>query len=207
MYKIYINETPLILLDARAVDSLPVADDQHLVARYSGKKKFLLAYVDMLEKTDRLQAVTVYSEEYEKLVKDFESLFTILPAAGGVVFNEEGSVLLIFRRGYWDLPKGKVDRGESIEAAALREVREETGLTQLFLGDSLGTTYHVYRDKADTRVLKPTYWFKMNTPQAILTPETEEDIEQAVWTDGEAFLKSGQKTYQNIRIVLEKIFS
>ena len=71
--------------------------------------------------------------------------------------------LLIFRRGHWDLPKGKIDPGETPEQAAIREVQEETGLRELTLGPALPASFHTYRDQQDRRVLKQTYWYLMDT--------------------------------------------
>jgi 8-oxo-dGTP pyrophosphatase MutT (NUDIX family) len=205
MYKIYINDTPLILQEALPNQILPLGDDRHLITRYSGAAKTLFSYSDLLEKPHRVEGVTIYSSNYEQLVADFFSNFQLIEAAGGVVTNEVGKVLVIFRRGSWDLPKGKIDAGETPEEAAVREVEEETGLQQLNLTSAITQTYHTYRDGKNRRILKRTYWYKMNTHQQPLIPQTEEDIEIAEWVDLEAFL--GQKNlvvYNNIREVLEK---
>ncbi len=105
-------------------------------------------------------------------------------AAGGYVARPgdgEPDVLLIFRRGVWDLPKGKRDAGETIEACALREVREEIGVGELHLARELGTTVHGYERKGRYHV-KTTYWFLMQTPEARFTPEAREGIEAVAWT-------------------------
>jgi 8-oxo-dGTP pyrophosphatase MutT (NUDIX family) len=199
MYKIYINETPLFLQSAAEVQ--PAASERELVARYPGKPKFLLNYVDMLEKGRRFDTVTLYTDDVEQLFQDFASQYKIVEAAGGVVTNETGKVLLLFRRGFWDLPKGKIDSGETKEAAAVREVQEETGLQQLTLGTALGETYHTYKD-GKTRILKRTYWYAMRTRETRLQPQTEEDIEQAVWVELNSFLNEEDRVYGNIRDVL-----
>ena len=105
-------------------------------------------------------------------------------AAGGYVARPgdgEPDVLLIFRRGVWDLPKGKRDAGETIEACALREVREEIGVGELHLARDLGTTVHGYERKGRYHV-KTTYWFLMQTPENRFTPEAREGIEAVAWT-------------------------
>ncbi|HEX7069320.1 MAG TPA: NUDIX hydrolase, partial [Rhodothermales bacterium] len=104
-------------------------------------------------------------------------------AGGGFVVRPatpEPEILMIFRRGVWDLPKGKRDAGESIEACALREVREELGIETLYLLATLGSTVHGYPEKGRYRV-KTTHWFLMRTPEQRFTPQIEEDIERVVW--------------------------
>ncbi len=203
MYKIYINETPLYLKSTDAVQGV-VATENELIAAYPGKPKFLLNYVDMLEKSNRLAAITIHAEDVEVLFNVFAAHYKIVEAAGGVVFNQEKNILLIFRRGFWDLPKGKIDAGETKEAAAVREVQEETGLQQLELGESLGETYHTYKE-GKTRILKRTYWYTMYTSETNLVPQTEEDIEQAVWVELAPFLAEEDRIYGSIRDVVQPL--
>jgi 8-oxo-(d)GTP phosphatase len=104
-------------------------------------------------------------------------------AAGGYVIRRSDAgieLLMIFRRGVWDLPKGKLDPGERIEEAALREVREEVGISQLELVRPLGTTEHGYHEKGFYMV-KTTHWFEMCTSETDFTPDTGEDIERVAW--------------------------
>ncbi len=204
MYKIYINDTPLFLASLDELDALPPPAAKDLRTRYPGKAKFLLNYIDMLEKSGRYDSVALYSENYERLKSDFESHFQIIEAAGGLVYNPEGAVLLIYRRGSWDLPKGKIDAGENPQEAALREVREETGLRELAIEAPLSTTYHTYRDRNGRRILKRTYWFTMRTEETLLIPETEEDIELAVWMTIPDFFARERVVYGNILELLEK---
>lgn len=129
----------------------------------------------------------------------------IIVAAGGVVVNEKQEILFIYRRGYWDLPKGKLDDGESIEACAVREVKEETGLVNVELVSFLCKTYHEYFDKwVNANVVKETWWYIMqsNSTQNLVA-QTEEDIEQITWantTIQESYL---QHTYPLIKEVIE----
>ena len=119
-------------------------------------------------------------------------------AGGGYVVRPgtgEPDVLLILRRGVWDLPKGKLDKGETIEGCALREVREEVGIGEaLRVLERLGTTVHGYPEKGKYRV-KTTHWFLMQTPQTDFTPQAEENIEAVVWVPWtEAKQRVGFKT-------------
>ena len=205
MYKIYINETPLILMsEGEATTGNWPRDDRHLLARYPGKAKFLMNYIDMLEKSRRFEAVMLYAQKTEQLYTDFEGHFSVMEAAGGLVFNSSGEVLFIYRRGYWDLPKGKIDKGESREEAALREVEEETGLQSVELGPAITTTHHTYRDGKGRRILKHTYWYRMNSEGGALIPQTEEDIEQVVWMSLADFFSDERPVYRSIREMLEK---
>nr|MBS0038250.1 hypothetical protein [Saprospiraceae bacterium] len=114
MYKIYINETPLILSRTSLLAAYTFyAKEQVLVVKYTGKTKHLLQYIDLLEKTNRYDAVIIHSDRYDDLKTDFKSLFKKIHAAGGVVKNPKNEVLFIFRKGHWDLPKGKIEKGES----------------------------------------------------------------------------------------------
>lgn len=204
MYKIYVNDTPLFLLNQSELENFDTfsAAEDHFLARYPGKKKFLSNYIDLLEKTDRYKAVALYAKDKTEMVADFNSLFKPIEAAGGVVKNEDGNILAIFRRDSWDLPKGKIDEGESREEAALREVEEETGLQNISLGDFLTTTYHTYRTGKGKRILKITYWFHMSAPDQLLVPQAEEDIELAEWLSLDALLEPSRVMYNSIREVL-----
>ena len=204
MYKIYINDRPLTLCDPLEMAQQGTPRDGHLVARYPGKPKFMLNYVDLLEKgSPQVEEVNLFHTNLEELWRDFSTHYRLVEAAGGLVSNFARQWLLIYRRGYWDLPKGKIDAGESRETAALREVREETGLGALTLGAPLPTTYHTYRDGKDRRVLKPTYWYRMDTPETNLFPQLEEDIEQAVWMSEKQFFSEKRAVYPNIKSLLE----
>lgn len=201
MYKIYVNDNPLFLIARDDLDSLRPAHPGCLTGLYPGKVKVLLHYVDLLEKARIPRTVILYSPDPEGLVRDFFSQFQYLEAAGGLVFNPEGKALFIFRRGRWDLPKGKVDPGETLPETALREVREETGLRRLSLGRRLTDTLHTYRQNGK-RILKRTAWFEMETTDSVLTPQTEEDIESAVWVEmNDDFLRQPE-FYPSIRDVV-----
>ncbi len=204
MYKIYINDVPLVLAGAPPAERAPTPGNERLVARYPGKPKFLLNYIDMLEKSSRWQEVTLFWPNPDKLWSDFKSHFKWVEAAGGCVFNPHGEVLLIFRRGRWDLPKGKIDPGESPLQAALREVEEETGLSHLQPGPPLLHTHHTYRNANGKRFLKRTHWFRMGTDQTTLQLQHEEDIEDAEWMKIEDFLRSDRPTFNSIREVLQR---
>ena len=204
MYKIYINKTLITLKDA-----LPQRPPKtgELIARYAGQVKHLHNFVDLAEKGGKYTRITLYHEDYEKLRKDFKGLFTIIEAGGGLVTNEFNEILFIFRRGHWDLPKGKLEKGEKKKDAALREVEEETGILNLELGKKICVTNHVYKNKSGKRLIKKSYWYHMTAPKMDLIPQTEEDITEAKWMTMESFNSRERKVYSSITKVLDKYTS
>ena len=202
MYIIHINDTPLYLVERMADAGVSAAPDV-IVGRYTGKPRSLMQYIDMLEKTDKYRAVVLFSKDLPGLIADMEGRFKIIEAAGGLVRNAAGEGLFIFRRGHWDLPKGKIDDGETVEAAAIREVQEETGVERLDLGAALPTTYHTYRNRKDKRVLKRTYWYEMTTTDTELIPQTEEDIQEARWWPVADYTQLEGPMFSNIELVVK----
>jgi len=152
---------------------------------------------------DDFHAGIIWNEDLEKLKKAFFKNFTPVTAAGGLVENNKGEILLIFRRGKWDLPKGKLDRGETLEQCALREVMEETGLTNVELKEALTITYHTY-DEFGKHILKDSHWFKMKVSGAqTLTPQTEEDISEIKWVKKKDLSNYLSNTFPSVKDVLE----
>jgi 8-oxo-dGTP pyrophosphatase MutT (NUDIX family) len=128
-----------------------------------------------------VHAGVFFHPDLNELKKAFWKKFTIIKAAGGLVQNEEKKMLMIFRRGKWDLPKGKIDDGETLEQCAVREVEEETGLTKIELLSPLLTTYHTYHE-GSKYILKESYWYNMKVSgKQNLQPQTEEDILEIKW--------------------------
>jgi len=203
-YKIYHNGTPVFLTTPEGAQALGFQTDKvTYVAQYVGNKKSLRNYLDLLDKNKNLRAVVLYHPDLEMLWADFQDMFKVLEAAGGYVQNVQNELLVFYRRGSWDMPKGKIDPGESPEQAAIREVQEETGLVNVSLGDFLAHTYHTYEEKGK-RILKKTWWYRMQTADTVLVPQIEEDIEEIHWVEPKAWLESGVVVYPNIREVIEQ---
>jgi len=135
--------------------------------------------------------------------KQLCSRFVLFHAAGGVVTNQKGDVLMIYRYGRWDLPKGKQDPGETLSETALREVAEETGARGLQItGDQFATTYHTYRFQGNN-VLKMTAWFRMTAEErSLLKPQTEEGIEKTEWVSLQDMDKYLEATYASIGLLI-----
>ena len=140
--------------------------------------------------------------------KAFEKAFRIVKAGGGLVKNSKGEYLLIFRRGKWDLPKGKIDNGETMEACALREVQEETGVSDLKIIRKLPETYHLFVNSSNEIILKKCYWFEMETTdESPLKPQLEEEILEAVWLPKEKIESLKSLMFATIRQCFEWHFS
>jgi ADP-ribose pyrophosphatase YjhB (NUDIX family) len=130
----------------------------------------------------------------------------IIKAGGGLVFNEKDELLMIFRRGFWDLPKGKLDEGETIEACAVREIQEETGLQQVTLGKFIGITQHQYFDKyINKNAIKESHWYAMIAKSdEILKPQTEEDITEIRWVSNHELPHFLANSYMSIVEIVTK---
>ena len=127
----------------------------------------------------------------------------MIEAAGGLVFNKDGDILMIFRNGKWDLPKGKLEIGESVEECAIREVEEECSIYGLDITEKLLETYHTYNMDGE-EVLKKTYWYKMNTDfNGELMPQIEEGITKVSWVEKDHIAEKMRNSYSNISDVLD----
>ena len=198
MYKIYINEKPLILISSTDLsDFLKI--NNVLISRYAGKTKFLLNFIDMMEKGMKYDAVILHHSDLKALYKDIKSVASPVKAAGGIVYNDNGELLVIFRKGYWDLAKGHLDKKEKNRDAAVREVMEETGLKEVEIFEKAGKTYHIFKNKS--RTLKISSWYFMKANQKQLFPEKKEDIQEAKWIDQKEFLDT-HNMYSSIRDLL-----
>ena len=145
----------------------------------------------------------LFSENIEKLKKQFWKHFKVIMAAGGLVQNENGDVLMIYRRGKWDLPKGKLEKGEDLEICAIREVQEETGIAEMEIQQFLITTYHTYSEFGK-HILKESYWYLINASQEQkLTPQTEEDISSIEWVRNNALKEKLKNTFPSIKDVIQ----
>lgn len=177
--KIYFNDKPLFLCDSIDPELEPYRHHDDAVFIDDFNVHTVKSMIHEMELA-KIHAGIFLHPDLEALKKAFWKKFTIVQAGGGLVLNPAGDMLLIFRRGKWDLPKGKLDPGETIEHCALREVREETGLKDVKAKGFLLTTYHTYHESGKF-ILKESHWYKMHTANTSLVPQTEEDISQALW--------------------------
>ena len=149
--------------------------------------------------------ICFYYENEALLISKFFSFYQLIEAAGGLVKNKKGEYLFIFRNGKWDLPKGKIEKGESVETAAIREVEEECGIGKLKIIKEIESTYHIYYLKGK-EVLKRTYWFEMNCKdESALVPQLEEGITEVKWLSKNNLNQVLENTYESVKEVMDFI--
>jgi ADP-ribose pyrophosphatase YjhB (NUDIX family) len=200
MIKILFNDKKILLTDdyESFQQNNPVSN-AHVMFECTREK--LERCIDLLMISE-LQHVLIIGDVSENLTA-IKNNFKLITAGGGVVRNSRDEFLFIYRRGKWDLPKGKSEDGEVIEDCALREVMEETGIKELELLKPLCTTYHLYYDQEF--IFKETYWFMMFSNDRMLRPQTEEGISKAAWIHQRNVAKQLQNTYESIRDIFDLV--
>lgn len=192
MYKVFLNDVPIILSTQKNIGERYVS--------YSIKTADLKQIIyDILDK--KIQYVNLYHKKEEKLLHHLKKKLKVIIAAGGLVYNDKKEILFIHRKGRWDLPKGKVDKGESLEDGAIREVEEETGVKDLVIKRFIDTTYHILKRNGKYK-LKETHWYEMYTTyDGELTPQIEEDIKKVKWKNFQKSQTAVHKSYENIKLL------
>ena len=201
---IYFGEKPVFLTNELAADKRKILKEEDSTIYMDGISNYNVQSISTEIEKPVFERGIIFHDNLQELKDHFFAQFEIIKAGGGVVKNEKGEVLLIFRRGKWDLPKGKLDSGETIEDCAIREVKEETGINAIELGRAITVTYHTYVEKG-TRVLKESHWYAMKaSSNEILIPQTEEDILEIKWVPDEDLEEYLKNTYSTIKEVLEQ---
>jgi 8-oxo-dGTP pyrophosphatase MutT (NUDIX family) len=195
MYKVFVNDKPLFLTNE--------------ISKEIDFQLFLLESVDIEQLIikifqNKIQKAYLYHPDEKEIMKTLKSKIPVQKAGGGLVYNKKGQVLFIFRNGKWDLPKGGIEKGEVIEATAMREVEEETGVNKLRITKKLQKTYHVFKRNGVYK-LKITHWFEMQS-DFTGTPEgqLEEGIEKVLWVAPNEIPDILKNSYENIKLLFEE---
>ncbi|MCA1763321.1 MAG: NUDIX hydrolase [Cryomorphaceae bacterium] len=194
MYKVFFNDKSILLTDRFDLDEM---QNHSLHVKYDDFEE-LHYVINLLENSKKVKHVIIEYDELEVLWADFRAHYREIDAAGGVVTNGDEEILLIHRNGIWDLPKGKIENGESNEEGAVREVKEECGLSAVKLGSHLVDTFHIYYQNG-FRILKKTFWYHMQSNDKTLIPQKEEGIDRVVWANPKELAK--YPSYPSIEMV------
>ena len=197
MYKVFFNQKPLIITNKIQDFS---NNEPFLFIKYTSAQQIIRAL-----KSSKNKKVYIYHKNIDKLWKSFKKKFPVIEAAGGLVERTDNKLLFIYRNNKWDLPKGGVEKKELIIEAAQREVKEETGVSDLIVQKQLSETFHIFK-KGKRYRLKKTYWFKMTTSYMGKTvPQTEEGIKKTKWIPKEEIDEILDNAFENIRVIVLEV--
>ena len=204
--KIYFDNKPLFLCDDVDTSLQPYLHHDDAIFIDELNTNAINSMVHEMQ-LPQIHAGIFFHPDLDKLKKAFFKKFTLIFAGGGFVQNEKGEVLMMFRRGKWDLPKGKQDKNESFEDCAVRETEEETGLRNIRLMAPLLTTYHTYHE-GSRYILKETRWFTMNVSgNQLLIPQENEGISKLEWVSKESIKKYKANSFPSVEDVLQAGFA
>ena len=174
------------------------------VTYWNPDKKTLKDLTKFLKANPFVREVEIYSDNIESTWMTYCMNYFEVVSAGGVVVNQKGNVLWILRNGHWDIPKGKVEMGEKLEEAALREVTEETGIRDIKITGDLITTYHTYEIDGVVH-LKTTFWFVMEHSMGDTkgTPQDIEGITEVRWMKIPVSEQIWSSSFGSIRMVID----
>jgi len=204
MYKVF-NNASLIIINSKAI-----YNENNLKNLRIDNEKDMKSFTEMLISKKITTDTLLYSDNENQLFELFKSQFKIIYAAGGVVnkpIGEDGKLLLFIKRlGFWDFPKGKIEKGEDPATAAIREVMEETSIDKLKIEKELPSTWHIYEHKGRW-ILKKTHWYEMTTSsKKIPHPQTEEDIEIAEWRNFHEAAELMNQSYRSLKEGFKEYF-
>ncbi len=198
MYTIFVNDKPIVL------SNKPETGLELEVYRLNE-----IRFEEILHKLrhSNSNGVCLYHSDLEYLFTEFKKSFEVVFAAGGLVIKNQREILCIFRNRRWDLPKGKMEEGESTEETALREVEEECGIGKLSIIKPLQTTYHIFYENSKNK-LKITQWFLMNTEDhSQPKPQREEGITLAQYIPIQTIADLYDNMYANVSALIKKFLN
>ena len=192
MYTIFYNQISILLTDS--LDNL-------LNDSFFYSDNIAIEAIVEIAESKKHQVIYLYHFDLKLLWKEFKKFFKIERAAGGLVKNKNNETLFIYRFDTWDLPKGKIEKGESKKQAAVREVEEESGISKLRIQGKLQKTYHIFHRK-ERIVLKITHWYSMYSDyEGMLKPQVEEGITNVVFKNEDEVQEAMENTYENIKLL------
>jgi len=221
MQRLYVNDTPVILhpkeeminfadyelqIDASTLQNLDGVKLKDDVLVVGASERYIKSCLDSFSKqrVKKLDSITFLVDDLQAVKKFIKRQFKVIKAAGGVV-EKEGKVLLIFRMGKWDLPKGKLEKKESPEKGAVREVEEECNI-KVGLNEKVCFTWHTYT-RNGKKILKKTHWYRMECLDDVeLRPQLEEDITEVQWMNQEEVMHALYNSYNSIREVMRAYY-
>ncbi len=195
MYKVFVKDIPIIL-----------STEKNIGKQYTSIPLKFARFKKLIKKINngKLIYVNLYHKNEEKLERFLRKKLPVVEAAGGLVYNNKREILFIYRNGKWDIPKGRIEKKESHQEAAVREVEEETGITGLEVKKFLTTTYHVFKRNGKFK-LKVTYWFEMYSEfDGEFIPQIDEGILKVKWKNFEKTQKALRDSYENIKLLFPK---
>lgn len=215
--KIFINDIPVYILSEKRINmkrvyGLVVREfetivpevlvDDVLIMNASFEQIDALLKLMTDKKFKKVHSIFISSREKRKLIDYIKSKFKVIEAAGGIV-DKEGKLLMIYRRKVWDLPKGKLDKGETIEECAVREVEEETGV-KVKIDQEIDAVWHSYIQRKKY-ILKKTHWYAMHClNDSKMAPQKGEGIKKVEWMSMEEVRKALHDSYRSIRYVMQE---
>ncbi len=201
MYKIYFENRIIIICSEMNSDNLK--NNEKLI-HHKNKKSFYKVVKEFKKDTNIIR-LFVQTKKPKKVLKQIRKMYKKIDAAGGLVLNNQGHILMIKRMGVWDLPKGKIEKGENRKEAAVREVEEECGITNLFVEKKIGRIHHTYTYQ-EKNMFKTTHWFLMRYEgDEAVTPQTEEDITEVNWKNPEEIKNIITNTYKSLVDILLEV--
>jgi 8-oxo-dGTP pyrophosphatase MutT (NUDIX family) len=200
MYKVFYNQRTVFFIE----NDFSYEDQEDSDISIFKNKELLKEELDVFLNNPVLNKLYVIHEDVDFAFAEFTKLYMIIEAAGGLVRNTKDEILVIYRRNIWDLPKGKIEENELPDIAAIREVEEECGITDLEILNLLNITYHTYTLKGEN-ILKRTYWYEMvYSGNQNPMPQLEEEITEAKWLNTNNLQEITNNTFPSIIEVLQK---
>ena len=202
MYKVFFNDRKIVIARPGKITLNKPSVFFNDFCHFSEVENWFYSFVNQ----DETETILIHSNPKTFFKNIFQSAFKTIDAAGGVV-RYKNEILFILKNKKWDLPKGKIDKGEDSKAAAIREVGEECGITGHQIVKKLPSTYHIfqspYKENEGEWILKKTFWFEMDYyGEEIPEPQTGEGITEVKWITRDAMDEVYNTTYENLKQII-----